>query len=347
MWRVIALLVAAWMLLALEALVRRATAGTRMRRLRALRIPTLLAAALAATVGAVQGIRLGLGWDQPSLHGAGLFVACLGVSAVGAIALALAAHGIRRAARPESTLPANRWLGAPAALALALGVWFAIERDWFSIWAMWAHMLAYLVMVVVTASRVRRGATTLPPVWFLFAIAFVTAIVAWSPRDLRVEWFSLPLGAFLLLAGVIVMREVGGESADSVDRPATLDSWPAGWSWSWAPLAPGLVVMMSASIVSTFTDPLTWRAILVMVLALAAILVGSRGRLAAPFLIGLIVLPIENVFVFSVQIGRGIESMPWWITLAVMGAVLLIIAVTAERRTGEGGSVAARIRDLR
>jgi hypothetical protein len=105
--------------------------------------------------------------------------------------------------------------------------------------------------------------------------------------------------------------------------------------------------MMSASIVSTFTDPLTWRAILVMVLALAAILVGSRGRLAAPFLIGLIVLPIENVFVFSVQIGRGIESMPWWITLAVMGAVLLIIAVTAERRTGEGGSVAARIRDLR
>ncbi|HZU92194.1 MAG TPA: hypothetical protein VFF85_01130, partial [Microbacterium sp.] len=116
---------------------------------------------------------------------------------------------------------------------------------------------------------------------------------------------------------------------------------------SWALLAPGIVTMMSASIVSTFTDPLTWRAILVMVLALAAILVGSRGRLAAPFLIGLVVLPIENVFVFSVQIGRGIESMPWWITLAVMGAVLLIIAVTAERRTGESGSVAARIRDLR
>ena len=69
--------------------------------------------------------------------------------------------------------------------------------------------------------------------------------------------------------------------------------------------------------------------------------------LAAQRCDGLIVLPIENVFVFSVQIGRGIESMPWWITLAVMGAVLLIIAVTAERRTGEAGTVAARMRDLR
>lgn len=376
-WRVIGLLAAAWMLLGLEVLVRRST-SSRMLRLTPLRVPTLLGAAVAATAAVVQGIRLGLGWDQPTWHGTGLFLACLGVSAVGAAALALAAHGIRRAAPAGSAMRASRWLGAPAALALALGVWFAIERDWFSIWAMWALMLAYLVGVVVTASRLRRGITVLPPVWFLFAIAFVTAIVAWSPRDLRVEWFSLPLGAFLLVAGAVSLRRADAGSAfdrlelhrpaldgAALDRPAldgpaldrgapdggrrggTLDSWPARWSGSWALLAPGIVTMLSASIVSTFTDPLTWRAILVMVLALGAILVGSRARLAAPFLIGLIVLPIENVFVFSVQIGRGIESMPWWITLAVMGAVLLIIAVTAERRTGESGSVAARIRDLR
>ena len=103
---------------------------------------------------------------------------------------------------------------------------------------------------------------------------------------------------------------------------------------------------MLASVVSTFTDPLTWRAILVMVLALVAILAGATGRLAAPFLIGLVVLPIENVFVFAVQIGRGIESMPWWITLALIGAVLLIIAATAERRA-EHAPMTARLRDLR
>lgn len=339
-WRVGGLLVAGWMLLALARFFGRTEAAGRVRRLRMLRIPTLIAAGLAASVGTIQGIRIGLGWDFSWLHGAGLFLMCLGVSAVAALALLLAGSGIRAAAAEGSALRASRWLGAPAALALAAGTWFAIERDWFSIWAMWALMLGYLLAVVATASVLRRRATWLPPVWFLFAIAFTTAIVAWSPRDLRVEWFSLPLGAFLLLAGALHMRQLSA-------GPPTLNSWPGRWAGSWALLAPGIVTMMSASIVSTFTDPLTWRAILVMVLALAAILVGSRGRLAAPFLIGLVVLPIENVFVFSVQIGRGIESMPWWITLAVMGAVLLIIAVTAERRTGESGSVAARIRDLR
>ena len=50
---------------------------------------------------------------------------------------------------------------------------------------------------------------------------------------------------------------------------------------------------------------------------------------------------------FVVQIGRGIDSMPWWITLATVGAVLLIIAVAGERREGAGRGVAARMRDLR
>ncbi len=353
-WRASGLLVAAWALLVLAAILGRVSSGTtRPRRLRALRTPTFGAAGLAGVAGAVLGVRIGWSGDVADLHGAALFLACLGVSAIGALALAAAGRGIRSAAPGRSRRRTTRWLQAPAALALAAGTWCAIERDWLSIWAMWALMIAYLVAVVIAA---RTERTTMPPVWFLFALAFTTAIVAWSPRDLRVEWFSLPLGAFLLLAGMHGMRVMradaegraadGSQTAASGDRP-TLNSWPGRWVGSWALLAPGTVTMMIASIVSTFTDPLTWRAILVMVLALVAILVGSGRRLAAPFLIGLIVLPIENVFVFSVQIGRGIDSMPWWITLAVIGAVLLIIAVTAERRTGTENSMAARIRDLR
>src|SRR5690606_4944070 len=122
------------------------------------------------------------------------------------------------------------------------------------------------------------GPTTLPPVWFLFAIAFVTAVVAWSPRDLRVEWFSLPLGAALLAAGALGLRPTDAAAGHPASRP-TPDSWPGRWTGSWALLAPGVIVMMSASVVATFTDPLTWRAILVMVLALAAILLGASRRL--------------------------------------------------------------------
>ncbi|WP_217221807.1 hypothetical protein, partial [Streptomyces anulatus] len=54
-WRVAGLLAAAWGLLALSALFGRSAAGSRMRRLRALRIPTALAAGLAAVAGTVQG----------------------------------------------------------------------------------------------------------------------------------------------------------------------------------------------------------------------------------------------------------------------------------------------------
>jgi hypothetical protein len=137
------------------------------------------------------------------------------------------------------------------------------------------------------------------------------------------------------------------DGADAGWRTFRLDDWPHGTRSSWWRLAPGLVVLLSASVVSTFTDPLTWRAVLVMGLALAAILMGAAQRLAAPFVIGLVVLPVENVFAFAVQIGRGIDSMPWWITLATVGAVLLIIAVAGERREDAGRGVVARMRDLR
>ncbi|MGO2746593.1 SCO7613 C-terminal domain-containing membrane protein [Microbacterium sp.] len=344
-WRAIALLAAGGVLLGVGA--RLAPQGRKLapqrregerRRLASLAPATFVAAGVAAVAGPVQGIRLGLGVDGAPLHGAGLFAVCFAASGIAAIILLGAGHGIRSRARAGSRVRRTRWLFAPAVFALAGGTWCAIERDWASIWLMWALMIGILALMLASALRARR--TALPPVWFLFGLAFVTAVVAWSPRDLRVEWFSLPLGAFLLLAGIHGLRQSG------VADGARWSTWPAGRTGSWPLLGPGIITMMSASIVATFTDPLTWRAILVMVLALVAIMAGAAKRLAAPFILGMLVLPIENVFVFAVQIGRGIESMPWWITLAVIGAVLLIIAVTYERRNGAADTMVARLRDL-
>lgn len=341
-WRAYALLASAWLLL---ALVQVASSGSSAlwHRLHPLRRTAVVLASVAALGGTVQAVRWGTGLDpSPVLGGhAGLFLLCIGLSALAALALLVAGRMLRTAA--GAAVPgdaASRWLGVPAALSLGAGVWPAIAEDWFVIGGMWLLMIGWLALMVRAA---RPGPTALAPVWVLFGVAFITAVVAWSPRELRVEMFSLPLGLFLLLAGIRGMRV----------SPALADQgsgWPHGRHaerGSWMLLGPGLVVMLSASIVSTFTDPLTWRAILVMVLALVAILVGAALRLAGPFGIGLVVLPVENVLVFSVQLGRGIESMPWWITLATMGAVLLIIAVAGERREGGRGSVAARMRDLR
>lgn len=333
-WRLWVLLAAAVVLCALGALLR--DPGP----LGALRIPMLATAVVAAVVGPVHAARVGLDAEGPG--GVVVFTA-LAFAGLGAVVAGLA--GAAAASSVFATPSRRRWLLVPAVVFLAAGTWPAIQRDWTSIWTMWAVMIAGLIAVVAVATTLRRrgveDAGILPPVWVLFVLSFTTAIVAWSPRDLRVEWFSLPLGAALLVAGALHL----GRHPDGAR--GTLAHWPAGFGGSWALLAPGLVTVLSASIASTFTDPLTWRAILVIVLALVAILVGATARLAAPFVIGVVVLPIENVSAFAVQIGRGIESMPWWITLAVVGAVLLILAVSYERRAGEAEGIAARLRDLR
>jgi len=352
-WRAYGLLAASWALLGLGGLIGRA--GD--RAVRELGVPTLAVAIGAGAAGAVEGARLGVGLDAAS-GPMPLVVLCTAISFLGAVPAFAAARLLHRRAAEGSRLARTPWPHAPAALYLAAGTWTAIHRDWFTIWWMWALMLAYLVAMTVVAARLRSPSPALgspspaprspspsrglPPVWLLFAIAFATAVVAWSPRDLRVEWFSLPLGAFLLAAGALHVRRTGDGGSP---HPATLASWPAGWTGSWPLLLPGLVVLLSASMTATFTDPLTWRAILVIVLALVAILVGATLRLAAPFLVGIVVLPVENALAFLVQIGRGIESMPWWITLAVVGAVLLIIAVTYERRASSRRA-GLRLRDL-
>lgn len=351
-WRGFGLIAASWVLLGIGFLLGRGT-SPRAERLRTLRIPSWGIAIVAGAAGAIQGVRFGVGADQVSTGAIPLIVLCLGVGLAGAVPAAAAARAIITHGSMPQTMP-SRWssagrplsrcLYAPAALYLGLASWTAIEKDWFTIWLMWSLMLAYLVCMVVVAVRQQDRRTSLPPVWFLFALAFVTAIVAWSPRELRVEWFSLPLGLFLIFAGVAAMRRGNTSAADS--QRGSFASWPARWHGSWPLLAPGLGVMFLASILATFTDPQTWRAILVIGIALIAILIGSSLKLGAPFLMGIIVLPIENIFVFVVQIGRGIESVPWWITLAVVGAVLLIIAVTSERRAGADNSIAARLRDL-
>jgi hypothetical protein len=317
-----------------------------MRRLATLRVTTLAAAIVAGLAGAIQAVRYGVRADDLVVEPYGRMLICLALGAVGAVAAAAAARVIIDSAEEGSRLARTRWLYAPAAFYVALaGVTLRPGHfDWPAIWTMWALMMAFLVFLVAIVLRARRAPTTLPPVWFVFALAFVTSIVGWSARDLWVETFSVPMGLILLGAGLLAMR---GVSEDARPRVATGNTWPIGFSGSWRLLAPGIVVLFLASMLSTATNPMVWRAIGVIAVALLAILVGAQLKLAALFILGIIVLPIENIVVFAVQIIRGIDSIPWWITLAVVGAVLLIIAVTYERRSGADNSVTARLRDLK
>ncbi|MDX2025269.1 SCO7613 C-terminal domain-containing membrane protein, partial [Microcella sp.] len=338
--RTSALLIAAVALTAAGAAMSTGRSGLR-GRLSALRSATLAAAIIASMAGAIQGTRFGLGLDRvdagPAVTLAPVALA-LALALAGAVPAAVAGVLLAR----DATVDQRRWALVPAITAVTVAGCSAIDADTLPVTWISAIGFALLITMVVAVWREKSVPTVLPRAWVLFGLALATAIVAWSPREiLRVEAFSVSLGAMLLLAGAVAfVRGPGGASAP-------LHHWPMGRSGSWALLSPGIVVLVFASMLATATDPQTWRAVLVMAFALTAILVGVRWRLAAPFVLGMIVLPVENVLAFSVQIGRGIEAMPWWITLAVVGIVLLVIAVGSERRAGDGGTPTARLRDLR
>ena len=306
---------------------------------KSLRIPTLVVAIVAASAGTVQAIHSAQSADLTTV---------LALSA-GSTLLAIVAGTLLA----RELAPGARWVYVPATLYLVVAPIVAVQHTWFSIITLLTLTIVVLLVMLATVVIARRRPTALPPVWLLFAVAWCTAVAGWSQRELRVEAFSLPLGFALLLAGIIAIRSLPGDALE-VDAPVVgapllgrgITRWPVGFTGSWALLAPGILATLLPSILATGTDPLTHRAILVIALALIAILIGSVRKLAAPFILGIIALPIENVVVFAVQIGRSIGALPWWITLATAGAVLLVIAVTSERRVGADRGVAARLRDL-
>ena len=324
-WRLWGLLGASILLLGLGFLF------ARVSRLGSLRVPVLAVAMLTAAAGPIGALNLGIDRAVPAPGDVTYDI--MPVLALAALGAVLAAIGARLIG-----LQSSRWLYLPALTYLLVGTAAGIRADAVSVWTLFGLMVVYLVGMVVVVLRTRTRASTLPPAWVWFGFAWVASVVSWSQREvLRVEGFSIPMAVALLAAGIIAWR--------SRELPGTIHSWPVGFSGSWALLGPGLFVLFVPSILATFTTPETWRAVFVIVLALVAILLGSRLKLAAPFIGGIAVLPLENIVVFAVQSSRDIQSTPWWITLASAGAVLLVIAVTSERRAS-GGGIAARIRDL-
>lgn len=345
-WRTPSLLIASAALIGLAVLAGRLP--RRLARARRTRVPLLVTGMVAAAAGTVQGVRFGWRLDDWSGADDRVMAPILGLAVPAALLAAVAGRLLADLLAPAADGPgrrggfAERWFFLPALVLLVAGPITGIRRDWFAIWTLWGLALALLLLMVAIAVISRRRPVVLPPVWAVFAIAWCTAVAGWSARDLRVEAFSLPLGLALLAAGVVGMGAVD----DRVPARATLTSWPVRHDGSWRLLAPGIVATLLPSMLATGTDPQTWRAITVLALALIAILIGSLRKLAAPFILGIVALPIENVIVFAVQLGTSISATSWWITLATAGAVLLVIATTWERRSGGERGIGARMRDL-
>ncbi|WP_129782776.1 SCO7613 C-terminal domain-containing membrane protein [Promicromonospora panici] len=360
----------AWILLAVGLVVTLTIVGLRRwpvvsadwtARARALLAGAALLASAGLAVESLQvashavglpGARFAIGLGWASAAGVLSFGAMTG--AFGVTAGPLGTMTGARAGAPSGRLRRAIDLGghAPALLFLVAGAVANVEPHWGAIVTLWVLEVALLVLLVLVARRLLRGLTTGIPSWAVWLGALAAAIAAWTPRELRVEVFSVPLGVGLVVAGCFALGEweaqtkVGGPDSARVPQ-RTLVGWPVGWTGSWALLGPGILALLGPSVLATFTDPQTWRAVLVVGVALAGVLVGSRRGLASPFLLGVWVLPVEVLVVFLTQLGTEISAVPWMLTLAAAGGVLLIIATLDERRTAGYGGAAAYLRDLR
>lgn len=327
---------------------RPADAGSPARRsLAALARPLVLGGAAAALAGAVRAAHLAASTPVGSgVANARLFGAALGWSLAGAVLLA--ALGLL-ATRGSAAL--RRWALAPALVAGTAGALSAVRPSWALVWIgllVELALLALAVLAVRSEARRERGFldTTVPPGWVLWLAALAWAIAAWSPRELRVEVFALPLGVALTALGWVALQAALAQPGGPAPRPG---AWPVGRRSSAATLTPGIAATLGPSMLAIWTDPLTWRAILVVVLALGFMLLGARQMLRAPLVVGAAALPVAVVSVFAAQIGRTISAGPWLLTLLAAGGLLLVLGIFAERRraAAQDGDAAGAPRALR
>jgi hypothetical protein len=331
-WRALALLAASLVLLLVGVVLMH-----RLERLAPLCLPALIASLGAAAAGTVQAVRYAWELDDLGLGHPDLVVwPVLTFSVVAAILAASAGRYLSGA---------GRWAQVPALVFLVVGPIAAVAPGVAPMWVLWALMLVLLALMlgtVVGALGAAGRSTTLPPTWVVFIAAWCVAVAGWSVRDLNVEWFSLPLGLALVGAGVLVLR------AGVLEQRGTLTSWPVGFTRSWTVLAPGIVVTVLPSVLATGTNPATWRAILVLGLALAALLLGALLRYAAPFVLSLVTFGVEILVILVVLVaGRDIDPVIFYVAAGAAGFILITVAIWFERRSRGDKENSARMRDLR
>ncbi|MEU4384714.1 hypothetical protein [Promicromonospora sp. NPDC023805] len=285
--------------------------------------------------GSPFGTQVGADW---------VFAAGLGWALLAGALLVTAAVLARRSAHGRTASWLDRWGMAPGLVLGTLGAVVNTRPVWGSIVSLLVVELGLLALLVLVTRRAGRPGVGAPP-WLVWLCAAAVAIAAWAPRELRVEAFSVMLGAGLIWSGATALRRwvAAGEPKDV---SVGLMTWPLGHGGSWRTIGLGIAALVGPSVLSTATDPLTIRASWVVLAALASVLVGSRLRLSAPFWLGVWTLAVEVVIVFA-KLGVGVSPLPWILTLVPAAVVLLIIATLDERRTAASGGTAAYLRDLR
>jgi hypothetical protein len=171
-----------------------------------------------------------------------------------------------------------------------------------------------VVGLVVCAGVFAVGAALSPArrwwAWPAFSALTVAIWIEAATHHLHApEPYSLPSGALILAFGIW-----GGRRRPDIS--------------SWLAYGPGLLVLSAPSLVLALHEPLSWRAGMVGVAALAIMLTGTHLRLQAPLLVG----SVELAALVLRELGPYALALPRWVSIATVGMLLLAIGVSWENR---------------
>ena len=112
---------------------------------------------------------------------------------------------------------------------------------------------------------------------------------------------------------------------------------------SWTTVGPGLsAALIPSALAATGDDSLT-RPLLVLLAAVATVLLGTHLRWQAPVVTG----SVAATLVALSQLAPVAVGAPRWLSLAVAGAVLLVLGTRYERNRRDAGEVASWVGSLR
>ncbi|MFE2044828.1 SCO7613 C-terminal domain-containing membrane protein [Streptomyces sp. NPDC059477] len=190
--------------------------------------------------------------------------------------------------------------------------------------------------------------TDLPMLALVIALCGVIASgTALRPERRPAGWVAT--GLFVVATWVrLAAWEV--EMPEAYTLPVTVPALLIGWllrhgdprTSSWVAYGPGLAVTLVPSLAMAWDDPHWQRPLLLGVAALVITLVGARGRLLAPLVLGgsvLLLITLHELAPYLVQVAG---LLPRWAPPALAGLLLLALGATYERRLRE----VRRVRDV-
>lgn len=202
-------------------------------------------------------------------------------------------------------------------LALSTLAYISVDTREFVIGAL---ILAAASAIVAIADPNRQ--------WLLVGSVLLT-LTAWFAQAAMwelaaVEWYSLPIAAFVLTGGLYAMF-VEPEVRSLVA------------------LGPGLFIGFIMSVPEVVSEPVGLRALVFGLAALVCLGVGLVLRWLAPVVIGSIALFV----VISINVGPYIADLDRWILFGALGALLLGIGIRWEQNVTTGKVLLTRLMHLR